>query len=112
MGSSADPAAVAREASSVVADAERWNAVVLAVLSEPEDELRGEAVRSVGLGPPGQPWPRWLRPVRLFLGFPPFLALVKTVALANYFQNSNVVCETVQQCPPLFFFRCPVAEWA
>ena len=34
-----------------------------------------------------------------FWGFPPFLALVETVAVAVHLQDMNVVCEPVQQRP-------------
>ena len=47
------------------------------------------------MGPPGQPWPG----LSGFWGFPPFLALVETVAVAVHLQDMNVVCEPVQQRP-------------
>ncbi len=45
--------------------------------------------------PPGQPWAG----LSGFWGFPPFLALVETVAVAVHLQDMNVVCEPVQQRP-------------
>ena len=45
--------------------------------------------------PPGQPWAG----LSGFGGFPPFLALVETVAVAVHLQDMNVVCEPVQQRP-------------
>ena len=47
------------------------------------------------MGPPGQPWAG----LSGFWGFPPFLALVETVAVAVHLQDMNVVCEPVQQRP-------------
>ena len=47
------------------------------------------------MGPPGQPWAG----LSGFWGFPPFLALVETVAIAVHLQDMNVVCEPVQQRP-------------
>ena len=35
------------------------------------------------MDPLGQPWPRWLGPVRRFLGVLPFFALVEPVAVAD-----------------------------
>ena len=48
------------------------------------------------MGPPGQQQPRWLV---TFGGFPPFLALVETIALAVHLQDMDVVGETVEQGP-------------
>ena len=45
--------------------------------------------------PPGQPWAG----LSGFWGFPSFLALVETVAVAVHLQDMNVVCEPVQQRP-------------
>ena len=45
--------------------------------------------------PPGQPWAG----LSGFWGFPPFLALLETVAVAVHLQDMNVVCEPVQQRP-------------
>ncbi len=36
---------------------------------------------------------------QLFWGFPPFLALVETIALAVHFQDMDMVGEAVQQSP-------------
>ena len=47
------------------------------------------------VGPPGQPWAG----LSGFWGFPPFLALVETVAVAVHLQDMNVVCEPVRQRP-------------
>ena len=47
------------------------------------------------MGPPGQPWAG----LSGFWGFPPFLALLETVAVAVHLQDMNVVCEPVQQRP-------------
>ena len=49
------------------------------------------------MGPPGQPLHRRLS--RYFWGFPPFLALVETIALAVHFQDMDMVGEAVQQSP-------------
>ena len=49
------------------------------------------------MGPPGQPLHR--RVSRYFWGFPPFLALVETIALAVHFQDMDMVGEAVQQSP-------------
>ena len=49
------------------------------------------------MDPPGQPWSRWSS--RRFWGFPPFSALVETIALAVHFQDMDMVGETVQQGP-------------
>ena len=46
---------------------------------------------------PGQPLHRRLS--RYFWGFPPFLALVETIALAVHFQDMDMVGEAVQQSP-------------
>ena len=46
---------------------------------------RSEAAWEVPVGPPGQPLHRRLS--RYFRGFPPFLALVETIALAVHFQD-------------------------
>ena len=43
------------------------------------------------MGPPGQPLHRRLS--RYFWGFPPFLALVETIALAVHFQDMDMVGE-------------------
>ena len=56
---------------------------------------RSEAAWEVPVGPPGQPWAG----LSGFWGFPPFLALVETVAVAVHLQDMNVVCEPVQQRP-------------
>ena len=45
--------------------------------------------------PPGQPWAG----LSGFWGFPSFLALVETAAVAVHLQDMNVVCEPVQQRP-------------
>ena len=58
---------------------------------------RSEAAREVPVGPPGQPLHRRLS--RYFWGFPPFLALVETIALAVHFQDMDMVGEAVQQSP-------------
>ena len=49
------------------------------------------------MDPPGQPLHRRLS--RYFWGFPPFLALVETIALAVHFQDMDMVGEAVQQSP-------------
>ena len=49
------------------------------------------------MDPPGQPLHRRLS--RYFWGFPPFLALVETIALAVHFQDMDMVGEAVQQNP-------------
>ena len=51
----------------------------------------------VPVDPPGQPLHRRLS--RYFWGFPPFLALVETIALAVHFQDMDMVGEAVQQSP-------------
>ena len=58
---------------------------------------RSEAAWEVPVGPPGQPLHRRLS--RYFWGFPPFLALVETIALAVHFQDMDMVGEAVQQSP-------------
>ena len=49
------------------------------------------------MDPPGQPW-RW-RLSRRFWGFPPFLALIETIALAVHFQDMDMVGQAIQQRP-------------
>ena len=49
------------------------------------------------MDPPGQPWSRWLEPVRRFWGVPPFFALVEPIAVAVHLQDMDMVCEAVQQ---------------
>ena len=49
------------------------------------------------MDPPGQPLHQRLS--RCFWGFPPFLALVETIALAVHFQDMDMVGEAVQQSP-------------
>ena len=49
------------------------------------------------MDPPGQPLHRRLS--RYFGEFPPFLALVETIALAVQFQDMDMVGEAVQQSP-------------
>ena len=49
------------------------------------------------MDPPGQPLHRRLS--RYFWEFPPFLALVETIALAVHFQDMDMVGEAVQQSP-------------
>ena len=49
------------------------------------------------MDPPGQTLHRRLS--RYFWGFPPFLALVETIALAVHFQDMDMVGEAVQQSP-------------
>ena len=49
------------------------------------------------MDPPGQPLHRRLS--RYFWGFPPFLVLVETIALAVHFQDMDMVGEAVQQSP-------------
>ena len=56
---------------------------------------RSEAAWEVPVDPPGQPLHRRLS--RYFWGFPPFLALVETIALAVHFQDMDMVGEAVQQ---------------
>ena len=48
------------------------------------------------MDPPGQPWFHWLS--RRFWGFPLFLALIETMALAVHLQNVDMVGQAVQQC--------------
>ena len=55
------------------------------------------------MGPPGQPWAG----LSGFWGFPPFLALVETVAVAVHLQDMNVVCEPVQQRCPFYLLHRP-----
>ena len=66
---------------------------------------RSEAAWEVPVDPPGQPLHRRLS--RYFWGFPPFLALVETIALAVHFQDMDMVGEAVQQSPGQAFRTTP-----
>ena len=59
------------------------------------------------MGPPGHPWAG----LSGFWGFPPFLALVETVAVAVHLQDMNVVCEAVQQSCPSHLFHLSQKPW-